>query len=174
MGRRVLHKWRRKQIGVCFIHLYYNMVCIYPYHKVTHFIMYISIVRAHELNAFKGKRPQLFEGEIEPNDLCQGAVGDCWLVAAFACASEFPDSIRRMCVARRMGKVGSPYRTRTQSNSFHGLFETPISLFALPLVQHISLLPLHISLHTYIHTCLHSYIVLQFHINIQSILINVH
>ena len=38
--------------------------------------MYISTVRAHELNAFKGKRPQLFEGEIEPNDLCQGAVGD--------------------------------------------------------------------------------------------------
>lgn len=48
-------------------------------------------VRAQDLDAFKGKRPQLFEGEIEPNDLCQGAVGDCWLVAAFACASEFPD-----------------------------------------------------------------------------------
>ena len=39
-------------------------------------------IRAHELKAFGGKRPQLFEGEIEPNDLCQGAVGDCWLVAA--------------------------------------------------------------------------------------------
>jgi hypothetical protein len=37
-------------------------------------------IRAHELKAFKGKRPQLFEGEIEPSDLCQGAVGDCWLV----------------------------------------------------------------------------------------------
>ena len=74
MGRRVLHKWRRKQIGVRF---YISTTwCIYPYHKVTHFIMYISIVRAHELNAFKGKRPQLFEGKIEPNDLCQGAVGD--------------------------------------------------------------------------------------------------
>eukprot|EP00571_Detonula_confervacea_P007096 CAMPEP_0172325610 /NCGR_PEP_ID=MMETSP1058-20130122/54457_1 /TAXON_ID=83371 /ORGANISM="Detonula confervacea, Strain CCMP 353" /LENGTH=397 /DNA_ID=CAMNT_0013042201 /DNA_START=44 /DNA_END=1238 /DNA_ORIENTATION=- len=55
-------------------------------------------VRAHELKAFNGKRPQLFEGEIEPNDLCQGAIGDCWLVAAFACASEFPDAIRRMFV----------------------------------------------------------------------------
>ena len=65
-----------------------------------------SIVRAHELNAFKGKRPQLFEGEIEPNDLCQGAVGDCWLVAAFACASEFPDSIRRMFVTREYNPRG--------------------------------------------------------------------
>ena len=28
-------------------------------------------IRAHELKSFKGKRPQLFEGLIEPNDLCQ-------------------------------------------------------------------------------------------------------
>jgi hypothetical protein len=53
-------------------------------------------VRAGDLDAFQGKRPQLFEGKIEPDDLCQGAVGDCWLVAAFACASEHPDSIRRL------------------------------------------------------------------------------
>ena len=66
----------------------------------------IDQVRAHELKAFKGKRPQLFEGEIEPNDLCQGAVGDCWLVAAFACASEFPDAVRRMFVTREYNPRG--------------------------------------------------------------------
>jgi len=33
-------------------------------------------VRAHELDQFKDKIPQLFEGNIEPSDLCQGAVGD--------------------------------------------------------------------------------------------------
>jgi hypothetical protein len=43
-------------------------------------------VRAHDLSEFKGKRPQLFEG----------AVGNCWLVTAFACAAEFPDCIRAM------------------------------------------------------------------------------
>ena len=53
-------------------------------------------VRAHELSSFGGKRPQLFEGGIEPDDLCQGAVGDCWLVAALACASEYPDCIRNV------------------------------------------------------------------------------
>lgn len=63
-------------------------------------------VRAHELKSVQGKRPQLFEGEIEPNDLCQGAVGDCWLVAAFACASEFPDAIRRMFVTREYNPRG--------------------------------------------------------------------
>ena len=31
---------------------------------------------------------QLFQGKVEPADLCQGAVGDCWLVAAFASIAE--------------------------------------------------------------------------------------
>ena len=68
-------------------------------------------VRAHELESFQGKRPQLFEGEIEPNDLCQGAVGDCWLVAAFACASEFPDAVRRLFVTRTYNPRGR-YKVR--------------------------------------------------------------
>jgi hypothetical protein len=63
-------------------------------------------VRAQDLKSFKGKRPQLFEGEIEPSDLAQGAVGDCWLVAAFACASEFPDCIRQMFVTKEYNPRG--------------------------------------------------------------------
>eukprot|EP00980_Cylindrotheca_fusiformis_P006908 scaffold1442_cov128-Cylindrotheca_fusiformis.AAC.29 len=63
-------------------------------------------VRAEDLYQFKGKRPQLFEGEIEPSDLCQGAVGDCWLVAAFACASEFPDMIRHMFLTKEYNPRG--------------------------------------------------------------------
>eukprot|EP00578_Thalassiosira_sp_NH16_P010871 CAMPEP_0181122174 /NCGR_PEP_ID=MMETSP1071-20121207/25161_1 /TAXON_ID=35127 /ORGANISM="Thalassiosira sp., Strain NH16" /LENGTH=458 /DNA_ID=CAMNT_0023207103 /DNA_START=258 /DNA_END=1635 /DNA_ORIENTATION=- len=63
-------------------------------------------IRAHDLETFKGRRPQLFEGKIEPDDLCQGAVGDCWLVAAFACASEFPDAVRRMFVTQEYNPRG--------------------------------------------------------------------
>ncbi len=63
-------------------------------------------VRTHELRSFEGKRPQLFEGEIEPSDLCQGVVGDCWLVAALACASEFPDAVRRMFVTQEYDPRG--------------------------------------------------------------------
>lgn len=63
-------------------------------------------IRAHKLQQFEGKRPQLFEGEIEPEDLCQGAVGDCWLVAAFASASEFPDAIRNMFVSNKYNPRG--------------------------------------------------------------------
>jgi hypothetical protein len=46
-------------------------------------------VRAHELDAFEGKRPQLFEGEIEPSDLCQGAVGDWYVMISERCVSFF-------------------------------------------------------------------------------------
>lgn len=68
-------------------------------------------VRAHELKQFKGKVPQLFEGAIEPSDLCQGAVGDCWLVAAFACAAEYPDAIRHLFVTKEYNPRGK-YRVR--------------------------------------------------------------
>jgi hypothetical protein len=63
-------------------------------------------IRLELLQSFKGKRPQLFEGEIEPDDLCQGAVGDCWLVAAFACASEFPHVIRRQFLTKEYNPRG--------------------------------------------------------------------
>jgi len=63
-------------------------------------------VRAKDLASFEGKRPQLFEGEIEPADLCQGAVGDCWLVAAMACASENAHTIRQAFVTKEYNKRG--------------------------------------------------------------------
>ena len=68
-------------------------------------------VRAHDLEGFQGKQPQLFEGKIEPADLCQGSVGDCWLVAAFASAAEHPDCIRTQFVTREYSVAGS-YQVR--------------------------------------------------------------
>jgi len=63
-------------------------------------------VRCQDLHGFDGKLPQLFEGKIEPADLCQGAVGDCWLVAAFACAAEFEDCIRMQFVSKEYNVFG--------------------------------------------------------------------
>lgn len=57
--------------------------------------------RAPELAKLEGaEHMQLFQGKIEPADLCQGAVGDCWLVAALACAAEHPETIQRCFVTR--------------------------------------------------------------------------
>jgi hypothetical protein len=46
------------------------------------------------------------EGDIEPSDLCQSTVGDCWLVAAFASASEFPYTIRHMFLTKQYNPRG--------------------------------------------------------------------
>jgi len=55
----------------------------------------VEWVRADKLDCVpKGMHIHLFEGDIEPADLCQGAVGDCWLVAAMAGMAEHEGAIR--------------------------------------------------------------------------------
>ena len=72
-------------------------------------------VRAGELlseaDAKKGIKPKLYEGGIQPSDLCQGAVGNCWLVAALACAAEHPSSIRNAFLTPEANSRGK-YRVR--------------------------------------------------------------
>eukprot|EP01012_Entosiphon_sulcatum_P013693 TRINITY_DN1888_c0_g1_i1.p1 TRINITY_DN1888_c0_g1~~TRINITY_DN1888_c0_g1_i1.p1 ORF type:complete len:446 (-),score=58.22 TRINITY_DN1888_c0_g1_i1:17-1354(-) len=43
-------------------------------------------------------RMKLFCGKIEPSDIKQGSVGNCWLMSAFACLAEFPGTIQRCFV----------------------------------------------------------------------------
>lgn len=47
-------------------------------------------IRATELS---GNKAHLFENGIKPSDVAQGALGDCWLIAAIACMAEFPGAI---------------------------------------------------------------------------------
>ena len=37
---------------------------------------------------------KLFSGGVEPADIGQGQLGDCWLMTALACLSEFPGAIQ--------------------------------------------------------------------------------
>ena len=71
----------------------------------------VTWVRATEMMSGKKKNgkpsgPKLYEGAIEAADLCQGAVGDCWLVAALACAAEHPGSIRKAFINREFNPRG--------------------------------------------------------------------
>lgn len=71
----------------------------------------VDWVRATDIMTGKNKKgeligPRLYEGAIEAADLCQGAVGDCWLVAALACAAEHPGSIRKAFVNREFNPRG--------------------------------------------------------------------
>ncbi|CAG8442082.1 6551_t:CDS:2 [Acaulospora colombiana] len=46
------------------------------------------------------KKPQFFIDGVEPNDIKQGAVGDCWFVASLAVITNIPSLLETICVAR--------------------------------------------------------------------------
>jgi len=48
---------------------------------------------------------QLFDG-IHPNDLKQGEVGNCWLIAAMACIAEFPPVVEGMFTPKTKSQDG--------------------------------------------------------------------
>ena len=43
-----------------------------------------------------GEHARLFSGTIEPADIGQGQLGDCWLMTALACLAEYPGAIQRV------------------------------------------------------------------------------
>jgi hypothetical protein len=34
--------------------------------------------------------------DINPGDVKQGAIGDCWLIAAMSCLANFPEEVRKV------------------------------------------------------------------------------
>ena len=77
--------------------------------------------RASELKPPEGmKRMQLFNG-IEPQDIAQGLLGDCWLLASFAALAEHPSAVRRLFVNHEINDRGK-YQVRLY-NPVKGKFQ---------------------------------------------------
>ena len=69
-------------------------------------------VRLPELEFEKDNRKekevkmQLFSGGITPSDICQGGLGDCWLLAALAALAEQPHYIRSIFLTSQLNPRG--------------------------------------------------------------------
>lgn len=49
---------------------------------------------------------KLFDNAISPQDLLQGQIGNCWLVAAMASLAEFPDAVEALFLQRELTSDG--------------------------------------------------------------------
>ena len=58
---------------------------------------------------------ELFEGDINPNDIIQGYLGNCWFLAAIAAVAETPELIRRLFITDKYNEFGI-YKLRICKN----------------------------------------------------------
>jgi Calpain family cysteine protease len=67
------------------------------------------------LRNIKWKRPDeifgqtycIFDEDIEPNDIQQGILGNCYFLAAIAAIAEFPNRIKRLFLSRNVTRTGA-------------------------------------------------------------------
>lgn len=52
------------------------------------------------------ERPVLFQKDVEPKDVVQGNVGNCWLMSALSCMAEFPGLVDKVFLTREYSTRG--------------------------------------------------------------------
>ncbi|CAE7395357.1 CAPN15 [Symbiodinium sp. CCMP2456] len=62
-------------------------------------------------DSHEARGAELFEGSIDAADLLQGALGDCWLIAALACVAERPEILQQAFLTQSFDPRGK-YKIR--------------------------------------------------------------
>ena len=55
---------------------------------------------------FNGAEPILFQDKIEPNDIRQGCLGNCYFLSALSALAEFPEMIKKIFVTQKINTAG--------------------------------------------------------------------
>eukprot|EP00929_Paragymnodinium_shiwhaense_P021823 TRINITY_DN14124_c0_g1_i1.p1 TRINITY_DN14124_c0_g1~~TRINITY_DN14124_c0_g1_i1.p1 ORF type:complete len:808 (-),score=123.31 TRINITY_DN14124_c0_g1_i1:317-2740(-) len=71
----------------------------------------IAVCSLRDDDPRKAGGAMIFEGKIEPADVLQGSLGDCWLMAAFAALAERPGVLQQAFLTRHVDLRGK-YRFR--------------------------------------------------------------
>ena len=48
----------------------------------------------------------VFRGTVDPDDICQGKLGDCWFLSALSCLAQRPDLVRRLVLTQTYNPNG--------------------------------------------------------------------
>ena len=64
---------------------------------------------------FMGSQPEIFLKKIEPGDIKQGLLGDCWLMCALASLGEMPQLVERLFITQTYSEQGL-YRVKICKN----------------------------------------------------------
>lgn len=77
----------------------------YPYKQIVHWR------RPHEFM----KDPRIFVDDVDPNDIKQGHLPDCWFLSALSCMAERPALVHRLILTEKYNKEGI-YKIRICKN----------------------------------------------------------
>ena len=59
--------------------------------------------------------PKMFEKSIDPSDILQGNLGDCWFLCAVSCIAEMPSLVERLFITKEYNEEGI-YRVKLFKN----------------------------------------------------------
>lgn len=88
------------------ISIYNPLTSEYPYKKIVHW---------RRPKEFMKTKPVIFHEDIDPNDIKQGFLGNCWFLCAVACLAERPELVRRLFITKEYNDEGI-YRLKICKN----------------------------------------------------------